>query len=114
VSDWLVDKSALWQRPQSRDYALWLARINRGRVWVGLPTKLEVAVSARDDEHWPVLRDRLLEPLLEAAATPRSETVAMEIMQALLVARLHRTVSLPDVLIASLAVRGGLRPGAAR
>jgi len=108
VTDWLIDKSALWKLPQSPDYEVWLDRINRGRVWVGLPTKLEVAVSARDPQHWPTLRHQLLEPLLDAAATPRSEAVAVEIMEALLSAGLHRCVPLPDVMVASLAVVGRL------
>jgi predicted nucleic acid-binding protein len=108
VTDWLIDKSALWKLPQSPDYEVWLDRINRGTVWAGLPTKLEVAVSARDPQHWPTLRHNLLEPLLDAAATPRSEAVAVEIMEALLGARLHRCVPLPDVMIASLAVVGHL------
>ncbi len=108
MTDWLIDKSALWKLPQSPDYEVWLDRINRGRVWVGLPTKLEVAVSARDPQHWPTLRHQLLEPLLDAAATPRSEAVAVEIMEALLSAGLHRCVLLPDVMVASLAVVGRL------
>jgi len=108
VTGWLIDKSALWKLPQSPDYEVWLDRINRGTVWAGLPTKLEVAVSARDPQHWPTLRHNLLEPLLDAAATPRSEAVAVEIMEALLGARLHRCVPLPDVMIASLAVVGHL------
>ncbi len=60
-------------------------------------------MSARDPDHWPTLRHQLLEPLLEAHATPRSEAVAVEIMEALLDARLHRSVPLPDVIIASVA-----------
>jgi predicted nucleic acid-binding protein len=108
VTDWLIDESALWKLPQSPDYEVWLDRINRGKVWGGLPTKLEVAMSARDPQHWPTLRSRLLEPLLDAHATPCSEVVAVEIMEALLEARLHRCVPLPDVMIASLAVVGRL------
>jgi predicted nucleic acid-binding protein len=104
VTDWLIDKSALWKLPQSPDFPDWLNRMNRGQVWVSLATSLEVAVSARDPEHWPVLSRDLLAPLLEANATPRSEAIAMEIMSALVAARLHRSVSLPDVMIASIAV----------
>lgn len=106
MTDWLIDKSALWKLPQSADYEVWLARINRGKVWASLPTKLEVAVSARDPQHWPTLRHQLLDPLLDAAATPRSETVAVDIMEALLSAGLHRCVSLPVVMIASIAAVG--------
>lgn len=104
MSDWVVDKSALWKLPRSPDYSTWIQRINAGRVWVGLPTVLEVAVSSRDAEHWPLLRDDLLAPLLAVEATPRSETVAREIMEALIAVRLHRSIPLPDILIASLAV----------
>lgn len=104
MTDWLIDKSALLKLPRSPDYEIWLNRINRGRVWAGLPTRLEVALSARKPEHWPTLRGQLLDPLLEAQTTPRSEAVALEVMEALLDARLHRSVPLPDVLVASLAV----------
>lgn len=104
MTAWLVDKSALWKLPRSPDYPAWLDRINHGQVWGSLPTRLEVAVSARDPEHWPILHRDLLAPLLEANATPRSEAVAMEIMSALVAARLHRSVPLPDVMIASIAV----------
>lgn len=104
LTAWLIDKSALWKLPRSPEYGDWVERINRGQVWGCLPTRLEVAVSARDPEHWPILRHDLLAPLLEANATPRSEAVAMEIMDALVSARLHRTVPLPDVMIASIAV----------
>ncbi|MDQ3782580.1 MAG: VapC toxin family PIN domain ribonuclease [Actinomycetota bacterium] len=108
MTEWLIDKSALWKLPRSPDYPVWLDRINRGQIWGCLPTRLEVAVSARDPEHWPVLRQDLLAPLLEAHATPRSEAIAMEIMDALVAARLHRSVPLPDVLIASIAVAARL------
>lgn len=47
MTGWLIDKSALWKLPQSPDYEVWLDRINRGKVWAGLPTKLEVGVSAQ-------------------------------------------------------------------
>ncbi|MGH3914433.1 MAG: PIN domain-containing protein [Pseudonocardiaceae bacterium] len=108
MTDWLIDKSTLWTLAQSPDYEVWLDRINRGKVWAGLPTKLEVAVSARNPQHWPTLRQHLLEPLLDAAATPRSEAVAVEIMEAPLGVGLQRCIPLPDVMIASLAVVGRL------
>ncbi|MGQ0631290.1 MAG: PIN domain-containing protein [Sporichthyaceae bacterium] len=104
MTDWLIDKSALWKLARSPDYQLWLDRINAGRVWVGLPTTLEVAVSARDAADWPRLRDQVLAPLLVLNATPRSEEIAVKIMAALIEVRLHRRVPLPDILIASLAV----------
>ena len=104
MTDWLIDKSALWKLPRSSDYPDWVERINRGQVWASLATRLEVAVSARGPEHWPVLHRDLLGPLLEANATPRSETIAMEIMSVLVAERLHRVVPLPDVMIASIAV----------
>lgn len=104
MTDWLIDKSALWKLPQSPDYETWLDRINRGQIRVGLPTWLEVVVSARDAGHWPSMRKALLEPLVQVYTTPRSEAVAVEIMEALLAEGLHRSVPLPDVMIAALAV----------
>jgi len=68
-----------------------------------LLTRLEVAVSARDTSHWPELREQLLTPLLDASATPHSEMAAMGMMEALLFQGVHRTVSLPDVMVASIA-----------
>lgn len=103
MTSWLIDKSALWKLPRSPDYSMWLDRINRGQVWSSLPTRLEVAVSAREPDHWATLQRDLLAPLLEAHTTPRSEAVAMEIISVLVRARLHRAVSLPDVMIASIA-----------
>lgn len=108
MTDWLIDKSALWKLAQSPDYDAWIDRINRGRMWVGLPTVLEVAVSARDAAHWPMLRRQLLAPLLTLESTPRSETIAIEIMDALVEARQHRAVPLPDVLVAALAAANRL------
>jgi hypothetical protein len=104
MTDWVIDKSALWKLPRSPDYPTWIDRINQGRAWVSLPTVLEVAVSSRDVADWPRLRDEVLAPLLTLNATPRSERRAVEIMAALIAARLHRSVPLPDILIASLAV----------
>jgi predicted nucleic acid-binding protein len=104
VTRWLADKSALWKLPQSPDYRDWLNKINRGQVLLSLPTQLEVAVSARNAAHWPILRGNLLEPLLTVNATPRSESVAIEIMDALITANLHRTVPIPDALVAAVAV----------
>ncbi|MGH9155357.1 MAG: PIN domain-containing protein [Acidimicrobiales bacterium] len=104
LTDWLIDKSALWKLPRSPDYVTWLGQINRGRVRIALPTRLEVIVSARNADHWPVMRDQLIGPLLEVQATPRSEAIAVEIMEALLSVGLHRSVPLPDVMIASVAV----------
>lgn len=104
MNGWLLDKSALWKLSRSSDYELWIDRVNRGQVWACLATRLEVAVSARDATHWPTLRRDLLDPLLDAHATPRSENVAIEIMDRLVATRLHRAVPLPDVMIASIAV----------
>jgi predicted nucleic acid-binding protein len=108
VTRWLIDKSALWKLPRSRDYATWVDCINRGEVSISLPTRLEVAVSARDREHWPLLKRDLLAPLLDAYATPRSEAVAVQLMDALVERGLHRSVALPDVMVASVAVAEGL------
>lgn len=70
---------------------------------VSLPTWLEVAVSARNPEHWPMLQAQLLDPLLALEATPRSEAEARRIMDELVGARLHWAVPLPDVMVASIA-----------
>lgn len=108
MTGWLVDKSALWRMPRSPDLDEWIDRINRGLVWACVPTRLEVAVSARNVDHWAVLRRDLMDPLVDAKTSPRSERIALEIMDALVAGRLHRSVPLPDVLVASIAVAEGL------
>ncbi|MDN5747345.1 MAG: VapC toxin family PIN domain ribonuclease [Pseudonocardia sp.] len=108
MKGWLVDKSALWKMPRSPDLDEWIDRINRGLVWACVPTRLEVAVSARNVDHWAVLRRDLMNPLVDATTSPRSERIALEIMDALVAGRLHRSVPLPDVLVASIAVAEGL------
>lgn len=104
VGDWLVDKSALVKLRQSPDHEAWVERINRGRVRIALPTVLEMAVSARNGEDWAATGREALAPLIGVEATPRSERVAVEIMEVLIAAGLHRSVPIPDVLIASIAV----------
>lgn len=104
MNGWLVDKSALWRLPRSPEYGDWIDRINRGLVWACVPTRLEVAVSARSVEHWGVLRRDYIDPLVDADTSPRSERIALEIMDALVTRQLHRSVPVPDILIASIAV----------
>ncbi len=104
MTGWLADKSALWKLPRSPDYDQWLERMNRGLLFVSLATRLEIAVSARDAEHWPLLKRQMLAPLLDAPTTPRSEHVALEIIEALVTTGLHRSVPLPDVMVASVAL----------
>lgn len=104
MNGWLIDKSALWKLRQSPDYEVWVDRINRGLVAACITTRLEIAVSAIDTARWPHLRHSLLDPLLDAPTGLRSEGVALKIMEALMARRLHRSVPVPDVLIASIAV----------
>lgn len=108
MNGWLIDKSALWKLNLSTDLPLWFERINRGLGWTCLATRLEIAVSARDAQDWPGLRRRLLAPLVDAGSTPRSEAIAMEMMEALIKNRLHRAVPLPDIMIASIAAAENL------
>ena len=105
---WLIDKSALWKLDHSPDYDEWLNRINRGLVWACMMTRLEVAVSAHDAERWPELRHRLLDPLLDASTTARSERIAMEILESLMERQLQHSVPNPDIMIASVAVAENL------
>ncbi|MDN5860447.1 MAG: VapC toxin family PIN domain ribonuclease [Pseudonocardia sp.] len=103
TSGWLIDKSALWKLRQSPEYTMWVDRINRGLVAACITTRLEIAVSAIDSARWPNLRHSLLDPLLDAPTGLRSERIALEMMEALMSRRLHRSVPVPDVLIASVA-----------
>ncbi|MGF1645874.1 MAG: PIN domain-containing protein [Kineosporiaceae bacterium] len=108
VTSWLVDKSALWKLTRSADRQLWQDRIERGLVHVCLVTELEVAVSARHYRDVEVMADALLGPLVRTWLSPRSEAVANDIMKLLVVAGFHRSVPVPDVLVAAVAVAEGL------
>lgn len=104
MNGWLADKSALWKIPHSPDFAEWMSRINRGLVRSCFITRLEVAVSARNPAHWVTMRQDLLDPLVDAPFGPRAERTAVGIMDALVQHGLHRSVRVPDVMIAAVAV----------
>lgn len=66
----LIDRSALRKLPQSPDHESWLDRINGGMVWAALLAWPEVAASARDPQHRPVLRSSLLALMLAGSDPP--------------------------------------------
>jgi hypothetical protein len=108
VTSWLIDKSALWKLTRSPDLDLWHERIERGLVHVCLVTELEAAVSARHYRDVEVMADALLGPLVRTWISPRAEAISNEIMKLLVVAGLHRSVPIPDVLVAAVAAAEGL------
>jgi predicted nucleic acid-binding protein len=109
VTDWLIDKSALVRLAASPDADEWAARIQRGTVRIATVTRLEVGYAARSGRD---LRAGLLGPPLSSMPveyqTPAIEDRAVEILALLADRGLHRTPSIPDLMIAATAELAGL------
>ncbi|MDR2975003.1 MAG: PIN domain nuclease [Propionibacteriaceae bacterium] len=109
VTRWLIDKSALVKMPRSPDSGLWGSRIARGLVNLTTVTALEVGFSARngaDVRIGAVTPPLSLMPL--EYMTPAAERRAREVQVLLADQGLHRTPSIPDLLIAAVAELAGL------
>lgn len=106
---WLIDKSALVRLSESSDAPEWISRIDRGLVRVATVTILEVGFSARSAED---LRSKLRRPPVAAMpvehTTPKVETRAVEVQEALAALGHHRAPSVPDLIVAALAELAGL------
>jgi predicted nucleic acid-binding protein len=105
---WLVDKSALTRLAQPAvNEALWMP-ILRGTVGISICTELEMGFSARSAEDYLETREKLVERLVPVALPLRAEDRAREVQVALIGRGQHRTVSVPDLLIAATAEIEGL------
>lgn len=109
VTAWLVDKSALVRLAASPDAEEWAARIKRRLVRITSVTRLEIGFSARSGG---ALRDAAARPPLSLLPveylTPAVEERAVEVQALLADKGTHRGPSIPDLLIAAAAERGGL------
>lgn len=101
---WLIDKSALLRLGHSLDAAEWAGRIQRGLVAISTLTLLEVGFSARAAGD---LTRALATPPIAAMPveylTPAIEDRAVEVQRLLAERGQHRTLSIPDLLIAATA-----------
>ncbi len=104
MTTWLVDKSALVRLPVATDRDLWEVRLARGLLRVSNVTRLEVgfsAVSARMAREMPSIPPLSLMPV--EYLTPGIEARALEVQLLLSERGMHRSASVPDLLIAAAA-----------
>ena len=111
VTNWLIDKSAYarLQLGQTQDIDVWSGRISRGLVRLSTITRLELGYSARTGEGG---RRQFASPPLSLMPveylTPAIEDRALEVQMLLADRGQHRAPSIPDLLIAATAEKGGL------
>lgn len=104
MTTYLVDKSALVRLPFATERSLWEVRLARGLLRVSNVTRLEVGFSAvparmaREISSIPPLSLMPVEYL-----TPGIEARALEIQVLLAERGMHRSASVPDLLIAATA-----------
>lgn len=107
IETWLIDTSAFHKLGSSPDFELWLNRIERGLVFVGAITLLEIGFSARSaDDYKAVFGSPLIENLMKVATTSKTESVALDIQHRLALRGHHRAPSMPDLLVAATALTG--------
>lgn len=111
VTNWLIDKSAYvrLQLGQAASRDEWSARISRGLVRLSTITRLELGYSARSGETGR--RQFAIPPLSLMPVehvTPAIEDRALEVQMLLADRGQHRTLSIPDLLIAAAAEKVGL------
>jgi predicted nucleic acid-binding protein len=80
-----------------------LPHVQAGRAAISIVTGLEVGFSARSTKDYTTTRRTLLDYLVPILVTPRAEQRAREVQAALVRRRQHRTVSIPDLLVAAVA-----------
>lgn len=103
-ADWLVDKSVLARLHLDPVADEMLPRMQAGRVGVALVTELEIGFSARSTADYRTTREEVVDHLIPVAMPIRAEQRVRE-LQAELVARgEHRAVSIPDALLAAIAL----------
>ncbi|HMD45185.1 MAG TPA: PIN domain nuclease [Acidimicrobiales bacterium] len=110
AASWLIDKSALVRLDRSHDADSWRRRIDRGLVRISTLTLLEMGYSARSVDD---LREGFRAPPISSMPveymTPAIEDRALQVLTALAERGQHRAPSVPDILIAAVAEKSGLR-----
>jgi predicted nucleic acid-binding protein len=105
---YLVDTSALARLLVPEVSEVLRPRIDAGRVAVTAVTWLEIGYAARSRSDHDGSQRGILERLQLVYGSPRSERRAIEVQQVLMNVGHHRSVKLPDLLIASTAEVQGL------
>ena len=100
---WLIDRSVLARIDHDAVAEVVLPRIQAGEVGVALVTELEVGFSARSAEDHRATREDLIDHLLPVPTPTRAEQRARELQADLVRRGQHRGVSVPDLVLASIA-----------
>lgn len=108
TATWLVDTSALARLAVPEVGEVLRPLIDAGRVAVAAVTLLEVGYAARSLADHEQSQQTVLERLQFVYDSPRSERRALEVQRSLMGYAQHRTVKLPDLLVAAIAEADGL------
>ncbi len=100
---WLTDKSVLARIDLEAVADVALPRIQAGQVGVALVTELEVGFSARSASDYRTTREDLIDHLIPVPMPLRAEQRARELQAELVRRGQHRAVSVPDLVLASVA-----------
>lgn len=108
AATWLVDTSALARLSVPEVGEVLRPLIDAGRVAVTAVTLLEIGYTARSKADHERSQQSVLQRLRFVYASPRSERRALEVQQLLMERGHHRSVKLPDLLVAAVAETEGL------
>jgi len=108
TATWLVDTSALARLSVPEVDAVLRPRIDAGRVAVAAVTWLEIGYTARSRADHQRSQQPVLQRLQLVYGTPGSERRAIDVQEQLMDVGHHRTVKLPDLLVAAIAETEGL------
>lgn len=100
---WLVDTSALARLAVPEVGEVLRPRIEAGRVAVSALSWLEIGFTARSRSDHETTHRPVLDRLQLVYGSPRAERRAIEVQLELLTIGHHRSVKLPDLLIAAVA-----------
>jgi predicted nucleic acid-binding protein len=105
---WLVDTSVLARIDHPEIAEVMLPRIQAGLVGVSIMTELEAGFAARSMSGYGSVRADLLDHLVPVLVPNRTELRAREVQARLVERGEHRSVSVPEMLLAAIAESGGL------
>jgi predicted nucleic acid-binding protein len=105
---WLVDTSVLARIDDPAVAEVMLPRLQAGLVGVSVMTELEVGFAARSMTGYGSVRADLLDHLVPVLIPNRTELRAREVQSRLVERGEHRSVSVPDLLLAATAECSGL------
>jgi predicted nucleic acid-binding protein len=105
---WVADTSALARLSVPEVGEVLRPLIDAGRVAVTAVTLLEIGHTARSKADHARSQQSVLQRLQSVYASPRSERRALEVQHRLMERGHHRSVRLPDLLVAAVAETEGL------